>query len=173
MHTHTHAIIASPNLAGVMAEALHPPRYYHICNNINMAAVTQSSPACIIHTIQKRRVWTLWRRYGSCVDCNLEAQSHKEREKYRLFPPPSSHCFPITVINESLFRWEMRFSFPLFHSIHPLPLCNSLSPSSCFASSPTATLHTSIGISVPCRTWSHAEFPNLWSGAPRGGAVKK
>lgn len=116
----------------------------------------------------KRRVWTLWRRYGSCIDCNLEAQSHKEREKYRLFPPPSSHCFPIRVINESLFRWEMRFSFPLFHSIHPLPLCNSLSPSSCFASSPTATIHPSIGISVPCQNMVSCSVSQSMGRGPQG-----
>lgn len=146
-----------------MAEALHPPLYCHICNNINMAAVNKSGPACIIHTIQKKGVWT--QQYGSCIHCNLEAQSHRKREKYRLFPPPSSHCFPISVINESLFRWEMRFPFPLFLSIHPSLLCNSLSL-------PLPALHPHLEGPFT-QKWEFLWFATTWSNPQNSAGVSQ
>lgn len=48
--------------------------------------------------------------------------------------------FHISVINESLFQQEMRFSFPLFPFIHPSPLPSF---SFCFASSLHPHLHSS------------------------------
>lgn len=151
VHVHTHTRVPLqllPNLVGVMAEALHPPLYYHMCNNINMAAVNESGPACIIHTVQKKKrgldtaVWKLHPlQSGSSI-------SQKTRELSPLPTSILSHRFPISVTNESLFRWEMRFSFPLFLSIHPSPLCNSLPASPCSASSPRGTIHPKTGISV-------------------------
>lgn len=51
-----------------------------------------------------------------------------------------SGFFHISVINESLFQQEMRFSFPLFPFIHPSPLPSF---SFCFASSLHPHLHSS------------------------------